>query len=115
MWASSSLQKIYREAEQQTTMAAKKAAATPNMGQKTKSKADSSSSSSSLFTSSSTSSNSNKDSGNNNIFFVSYQFGSAFSLLYTAIRIGTANLSPITDCDEVFNYWEPLHFLLYGS
>ena len=102
-------------------MAAKKAAATPNMGQKTKSKADSSSktsssSSSSLFTSSSTSNkDSNKDSGNNNIFFVSYQFGSAFSILYTAIRIGTANLSPITDCDEVYNYWEPLHFLLYGS
>jgi len=21
---------------------------------------------------------------------------------------------PITDCDEVYNYWEPLHFLLYG-
>jgi alpha-1,2-mannosyltransferase len=20
----------------------------------------------------------------------------------------------IHDCDEVYNYWEPLHFLLYG-
>lgn len=23
--------------------------------------------------------------------------------------------STIADCDEVFNYWEPLHLLLYGS
>lgn len=23
--------------------------------------------------------------------------------------------STITDCDETFNYWEPLHFLLYGK
>jgi len=31
------------------------------------------------------------------------------------VRIGAAELAVITDCDEVFNYWEPLHFLLYGS
>ena len=23
--------------------------------------------------------------------------------------------APISDCDEVFNYWEPLHFSVYGS
>ena len=23
--------------------------------------------------------------------------------------------APISDCDEVFNYWEPLHFSLYGT
>lgn len=34
--------------------------------------------------------------------------------LHVAIRIGLANTAPITDCDEVFNYWEPLHFLQYG-
>jgi len=45
----------------------------------------------------------------------SYQIGSTLSILYIAIRVSTANLSPITDCDEVFNYWEPLHFILYGS
>eukprot|EP00804_Cyclotella_cryptica_P001087 CCRYP_008381-RA/>CCRYP_008381-RA protein AED:0.11 eAED:0.11 QI:26/1/1/1/0.33/0.25/4/1513/367 len=39
----------------------------------------------------------------------------ALSALYVAIRVSTANLSPITDCDEVFNYWEPLHFVLYGT
>ena len=22
--------------------------------------------------------------------------------------------SPIQDCDEVFNYWEPLHYMLHG-
>lgn len=26
-----------------------------------------------------------------------------------------ANRMPIMDCDEVYNYWEPLHFLIYGS
>ncbi|KAL7493042.1 hypothetical protein ACHAWT_002282 [Skeletonema menzelii] len=45
----------------------------------------------------------------------SYKFGSTLSILYIAIRLSTANLSPITDCDEVFNYWEPLHFILYGT
>mmetsp|Transcript_18689 Transcript_18689/g.34405 ORF Transcript_18689/g.34405 Transcript_18689/m.34405 type:complete len:623 (+) Transcript_18689:38-1906(+) len=46
----------------------------------------------------------------------SYQFGgSALSILYVAFRVSTANLAPITDCDEVFNYWEPLHFVLYGT
>jgi len=44
-----------------------------------------------------------------------YRLGSVMSTLYIAVRIGTANLSPITDCDEVYNYWEPLHFILYGT
>ncbi|KAL7534271.1 hypothetical protein ACHAXR_005767 [Thalassiosira sp. AJA248-18] len=46
---------------------------------------------------------------------VSYHFGSTLSILYVAFRVSTANLSPITDCDEVFNYWEPLHFVLFGT
>ena len=29
-------------------------------------------------------------------------------------RLLSALLNIIHDCDEVFNYWEPLHFLLYG-
>lgn len=29
-------------------------------------------------------------------------------------RMASALLNPIADCDETFNYWEPLHFLLYG-
>jgi alpha-1,2-mannosyltransferase len=36
------------------------------------------------------------------------------AILHIAIRISLANKAPITDCDEVYNYWEPLHFLHYG-
>ncbi|KAL1518698.1 hypothetical protein AB1Y20_002985 [Prymnesium parvum] len=31
------------------------------------------------------------------------------------VRLAAALLSPIADCDETFNYWEPMHFLLYGE
>jgi len=34
---------------------------------------------------------------------------------YVSYRMALANLAPITDCDEVYNYWEPLHFMIYGS
>ena len=27
----------------------------------------------------------------------------------------SAFLNGITDCDETFNYWEPLHYLLFGN
>ena len=30
------------------------------------------------------------------------------------IRLLATFFSQIPDCDEVFNYWEPLHYLLYG-
>ena len=33
---------------------------------------------------------------------------------HIAIRLALANLAPLTDCDEVYNYWEPVHFLHYG-
>lgn len=39
----------------------------------------------------------------------------SFAVAYIAIRISLANKAPITDCDEVYNYWEPLHFLVHGS
>lgn len=35
--------------------------------------------------------------------------------LYICCRIYLANRMPVTDCDEVYNYWEPLHFLLYQT
>jgi len=36
--------------------------------------------------------------------------------LYLVWRAATALHFPvITDCDEVYNYWEPLHFLLFGQ
>ena len=30
-------------------------------------------------------------------------------------RLMAAWLSPIPDCDEVYNFWEPLHYLMYGE
>ncbi|KAK7090377.1 alpha-1,2-mannosyltransferase ALG9-like isoform X2 [Littorina saxatilis] len=37
----------------------------------------------------------------------------AFKLL-TSARLCAALWNIVTDCDEVFNYWEPAHYLLYG-
>lgn len=34
---------------------------------------------------------------------------------YVGWRIWIANRMPLMDCDEVYNYWEPLHFLLYQN
>ncbi len=38
----------------------------------------------------------------------------AFCFLMVA-RYYSAIYNNIHDCDEVFNYWEPLHYLLYKS
>ncbi|XP_065140218.1 alpha-1,2-mannosyltransferase ALG9 isoform X2 [Paramisgurnus dabryanus] len=38
----------------------------------------------------------------------------AFKCLVSA-RFCAALLSNISDCDETFNYWEPIHYLLYGT
>jgi alpha-1,2-mannosyltransferase len=38
-----------------------------------------------------------------------------FIPLYILLRVHLANRMPVTDCDEVYNYWEPLHFILYGN
>ncbi|ETV93150.1 hypothetical protein H310_12759 [Aphanomyces invadans] len=40
-------------------------------------------------------------------------FHSAFSLL-AVVRVLSALVNIISDCDEVFNYWEPLHHLMHG-
>lgn len=34
---------------------------------------------------------------------------------FLSARICAAIWSHITDCDETFNYWEPLHYLIYGQ
>lgn len=34
--------------------------------------------------------------------------------LFLAVNTISALWAPIQDCDEVFNYWEPLHYLLHG-
>ena len=40
-------------------------------------------------------------------------FTPLIALAMLRYRSATSNI--IHDCDEVFNYWEPLHFLLYKS
>ena len=37
----------------------------------------------------------------------------AFALIVLFRGLG-ALYAPISDCDEVLNYWEPLHFSVYG-
>lgn len=34
--------------------------------------------------------------------------------LFLAVQICSAFFNYISDCDEVFNYWEPLHFMQHG-
>ncbi|KAG9446791.1 hypothetical protein H6P81_012919 [Aristolochia fimbriata] len=36
-------------------------------------------------------------------------------IFLAVLRYMSATSNIIHDCDEVFNYWEPLHYLLYGS
>lgn len=38
----------------------------------------------------------------------------AFKLLMS-LRLSAAIWSNISDCDETYNYWEPLHLILYGN
>lgn len=35
-------------------------------------------------------------------------------ILLSLVRVIAALTSPIADCDETFNYWEPMHYLLFG-
>jgi len=35
-------------------------------------------------------------------------------VLYVVVRVIAALFLSISDCDETFNYWEPLHFILHG-
>ncbi|KAJ1719507.1 mannosyltransferase [Coemansia erecta] len=35
--------------------------------------------------------------------------------IFSLVRITSALSAPIQDCDEVFNYWEPLHMLQFGT
>ena len=41
------------------------------------------------------------------------RFWAAFLCLLPLRLLGALVLG-VADCDETFNYWEPLHFLLYG-
>ncbi|KAM3718845.1 Alpha-1,2-mannosyltransferase algn-9 [Dirofilaria immitis] len=41
-------------------------------------------------------------------------FVTVFNIIFS-FRISAAMWSIISDCDEVYNYWEPLHLFLYGT
>lgn len=38
----------------------------------------------------------------------------AVFLVLAAVRVLAALYSPIADCDETYNYWEPMHYLMHG-
>eukprot|EP00050_Salpingoeca_kvevrii_P003184 m.217108 g.217108 ORF g.217108 m.217108 type:complete len:374 (-) comp10785_c1_seq17:1421-2542(-) len=44
----------------------------------------------------------------------SVELATVFASLLAA-RLAAALWSPISDCDETFNYWEPLHYRVHGS
>lgn len=41
-------------------------------------------------------------------------FAKSSFLLFSSVNILAALYAPILDCDEVFNYWEPTHYLNHG-
>ncbi|XP_072935548.1 alpha-1,2-mannosyltransferase ALG9 [Epargyreus clarus] len=46
---------------------------------------------------------------------ISYPGGAVALGLLLSARLLSAYWNHIEDCDETYNYWEPLHYLLYGS
>lgn len=39
----------------------------------------------------------------------------SFFLVFVVLNLFGAAYFPIVDCDETFNYWEPLHYVAYGN
>ncbi|CAH2069101.1 unnamed protein product, partial [Iphiclides podalirius] len=46
---------------------------------------------------------------------IAYPGGAAALVLLLISRLTSAYWGQISDCDETYNYWEPLHYLVYGS
>ncbi|KPJ14857.1 Alpha-1,2-mannosyltransferase ALG9 [Papilio machaon] len=46
---------------------------------------------------------------------IAYPGGAVALVLLLTSRLLAAYWSHISDCDETYNYWEPLHYLVYGS
>ncbi|XP_030040080.2 alpha-1,2-mannosyltransferase ALG9 isoform X1 [Manduca sexta] len=46
---------------------------------------------------------------------ISYPGGAVALVLLLTARIISAYWGQISDCDETYNYWEPLHYLVYGT
>ena len=45
---------------------------------------------------------------------LSYQIRICLLIIILSYRTSTLPSNLLTDCDEVYNYYEPLHFVLYG-
>jgi alpha-1,2-mannosyltransferase len=48
-------------------------------------------------------------------FLVRFPFTNVAWLTLILMRILGAAYNPIMDCDETFNYWEPLHYFVTGG
>ncbi|XP_013193554.2 alpha-1,2-mannosyltransferase ALG9 [Amyelois transitella] len=46
---------------------------------------------------------------------ITYPGGAIALTLLVAARLLSAYYGHISDCDETYNYWEPLHYLVYGN
>ncbi|XP_047542826.1 alpha-1,2-mannosyltransferase ALG9 [Vanessa atalanta] len=46
---------------------------------------------------------------------VAYPGGALALFLLISARLASAYWGQIADCDETYNYWEPLHYLVYGN
>ncbi|XP_041974243.1 alpha-1,2-mannosyltransferase ALG9 [Aricia agestis] len=46
---------------------------------------------------------------------IAYPGGAVALTLILAARLTAAYWGQISDCDETYNYWEPLHYLVYGN
>ncbi|XP_026323884.1 alpha-1,2-mannosyltransferase ALG9 [Hyposmocoma kahamanoa] len=46
---------------------------------------------------------------------LAYPGGAVALALLLVARLASAYWGHISDCDETFNYWEPLHYLVYGT
>ncbi|XP_075980065.1 alpha-1,2-mannosyltransferase Alg9 [Anticarsia gemmatalis] len=46
---------------------------------------------------------------------IAYPGGAVALVLLLGARILSAYYGHVADCDETFNYWEPLHYLVYGT
>jgi hypothetical protein len=41
--------------------------------------------------------------------------GLFFVAVGCTVRLFSALFAPVPDCDEIFNFWEPMHFIMHGK
>ena len=57
----------------------------------------------------------NGSSNNNNNGRTTTTFIIIMIPMYISYRMYIAQYMPIMDCDEIYNYWEPLHYMIYET